>query len=111
MKRTVILDPGHPSWGGPQPDPTLRHRLAGHLAARLREYNQEGISSVETPEDGVVAAQVAGPELQNALAQLARRRVYCAVQNGALHFTIGAGTSFEDLDYVQSAVAELLEPQ
>ena len=109
MKRTVVLSPGHPDWTGPQADPALCRRLTGHLAARLREYTEEGVAPVDIPQEGVVAARIAGVDASQAVQSLARRRVFCQNQDGALVFSIGADTSFEDLDYVQAVVAELLE--
>ena len=109
MKRTVVLSPSHPDWAGPPPDPALRRRLTGHLAARLREYTQEGIAPVDILQDGVVSARIAGVESDQALPRLARRRVYAQARDGAFLFTIGADVTFEDLDYVQAVVAELLE--
>lgn len=109
MKRTVILSPTHPDWAGPQADPALCRRLTGHLAARLREYTEEGIAPVDIPQEGVVAARITGVDADRAVQALARRRVFCQNQDGVLLFSIGADTSFEDLDYVQAVVAELLE--
>ena len=121
MKRTVILSPAHPDWAGPQADPALCRRLTGHLAAndrhmyvvlraaRLREYTEEGIAPVDILQDGLVTARITGVDADRAVQALARRRVFCQNQDGALLFSIGADTSFEDLDYVQAVVAELLE--
>lgn len=109
MKRTAVLDPSHPDWGCPQPDAALLHRLTGHLAARLREYTQEGLAPVEVLQDGLVSARIAGVDADQAVSRLAQARVYCQAQDGALHFSIGIGATFEDLDYVQAVVAALLE--
>lgn len=109
MKRTVILSPTHPDWAGPQADPALCRRLTGHLAARLREYTEEGIAPVDILQDGLVTARITGVDADRAVQALARRRVFCQNQDGVLLFSIGADTSFEDLDYVQAVVAELLE--
>lgn len=109
MKRTVVLSPGHPDWAGPQADPALCRRLTGHLAARLREYTEEGIAPVDILQDGLVTARITGVDADRAVQALARRRVFCQNQDGALLFSIGADTSFEDLDYVQAVMAELLE--
>ncbi len=109
MKRTVILSPAHPDWAGPQADPALCRRLTGHLAARLREYTEEGIAPVDILQDGLVTARITGVDADRAVQALARRRVFCQNQDGVLLFSIGADTSFEDLDYVQAVVAELLE--
>ncbi|HJH62639.1 MAG TPA: hypothetical protein IAC84_05190 [Firmicutes bacterium] len=108
MKRTVVLTPDHPDWAGPPADPNLLRRLTGHLAARLREYSQEGIDPVEILRDGVVSARIAGVDDQQATQALARASVFCQSQDGVLLFSIGASTSFEDLDYVQAVVSELL---
>ncbi|HIT32409.1 MAG TPA: hypothetical protein IAC25_06235 [Candidatus Enterenecus stercoripullorum] len=109
MKRTVILDPTHPDWAGPQTDPVLCRRLTGHLAARLREYTEEGIAPVDILRDGLVSAQIAGVDPHQAVSALARQRVFCQSREGALLFSIGADTSFEDLDYVQAVAAQLLK--
>lgn len=61
MKRTAILDPDHPDWTAHLDVRRLR-RLTGHLAARLEEYNQNGIDSVEILGDGIVSARIAGLE-------------------------------------------------
>ncbi|HIT01961.1 MAG TPA: hypothetical protein IAC21_03955 [Candidatus Enterenecus merdae] len=108
MKRTVVLTPDHPDWAGPPADPSLLRRLTGHLAARLREYSQEGIAPVEILRDGLVSAQIAGVDAQQAAQALARANVFCQSQDGVLLFSISASTSFEDLDYVQAVVSELL---
>ena len=108
MKRTAILDPDHPDWTAHLDVRRLR-RLTGHLAARLGEYNQDGIDSVEILGDGIVSARIAGLEAPAARELLARQRVYCQVQGDRLRFYIGAAITFEDLDYVQAAAASLLE--
>lgn len=108
MKRTVCLDSGCPDWAA-QPNARLLRRLTGHLAARLEEYSQEGITQVEILADGLVSAHIAGLEAPAAREALAGQRVYCQAQGRAVLFHIGAGVSFEDLDYVQAAAANLLE--
>lgn len=105
--RTVILDRKHPGHGGVQPDETLRRRLAGHLAARLREYNGFGIEEV-TVEDSVVTARIGTHSGEQTAALLAQRNVFCEWEGPSAVFAVGAHTCFEELDYVQAAASELL---
>lgn len=106
--RTVILDRAHPGYGGPQRDERLRRRLAGHLAARLREYEEEGIGPVFANDDGLVTAVIGGRSGSEAADALRARNVFCESDGEQVVFAIGAHTCFEELDYVQAAAAELL---
>lgn len=106
--RTVILDRTHPGYGGPQRDERLRRRLAGHLTARLREYEGEGIERVSMTGDGLVTAVIAGWPGAKAADALRARNVFCESDGEQVVFAIGAHTCFEELDYVQAAAAELL---
>jgi len=105
--RVVILDRNHSGYGGVQPNETLRRRQAGHLAARLREYNGFGIEQV-TVDDDVVTAQIGTHSGEQAAALLARRNVFCEWAGASVIFAVGAHTCFEELDYVQAAASELL---
>lgn len=107
--RRVILDPGHGEYSGPQSDESLRRRLAGHLAARLREYQGEGVQDVTLEGSGTVSARFDGLTGAQAVQALAHRQVFCREAGDRVVFAVGADTRFEDLDYVQGAVAELLE--
>ena len=101
--RKVILD----GRDGPHPDERLRDKLAGHLNARLTEYAKEGISSfVEAP--GVVLARFSGADGEDAVRQLALSGVATEAAGERVRFVIGPTVTFEDLDYVQSAAANLL---
>lgn len=106
--RTVILDRAHPDYSGAQADEGLRRRLAGHLAARLREYNGEGIEDVTAGGDGVVSARIGGLSGEEAARRLRKRGVFCEAAGEYAAFAVGERTSFEELDYVQAAAAELL---
>ena len=105
--RTVILDRNHPGHAGVQPNEALRRRQAGHLAARLREYNGFGIEQV-TVEDDVVTACIGTHSGEQAAARLAQRNVFCEWEGASAVFAVGAHTCFEELDYVQAAASELL---
>lgn len=106
--RTVILDRAHAGYGGPQADERLRRRLAGHLAARLREYGGEGIEEVTLSGDGVVSARIGRLSGEEARARLRELGVLCEAAGERTAFAVGAHTCFEELDYVQAAAAELL---
>ena len=107
--RTVILDRDHPGYEGPQLDERLRRRQAGHLAARLREYNGFGIENVTVSDDGVVTARIGTHNGQVAACLLAERNVFCEWVGETVVFAIGAHTCFEELDWVQAAASELLQ--
>ena len=106
--RIVILDRCHPRWAGEQQDEKLR-RLAGHLAARLREYNGFGIEEVSEDGDGVVKARIGSHSGEEAARLLAERGVFCRWEEDRAVFAVGSHTCFEELDWVQAAASELLE--
>ena len=106
--RIVILDRNHPDHGGVQHDEILRRRQAGHLAARLREYNGFGIEDVRIDGDGVVSARIGACSGQEVARLLAERKVFCEWSEERVVFAVGAHTCFEELDYVQAAASELL---
>ena len=100
--RTVILDGRE---GRMHPCP-LRDKLAGHLNARLMEYEGDGI--VSRTEDGVITARIGKLNGQAAVTALAETGVYACPYGGEVRFLIGPHTVFEELDYVQAAAAGLL---
>lgn len=101
--RTVILD----GRNGVCEVVPLRDKLAGHLRARLAEYEEEGISSrVGSP--GVVWARFPGLDGAEAAKALGKAGVTVSFEGEWVRFVIGPETAFEELDYVQAAAAELL---
>lgn len=92
---------------GPCTDAALRDKLAGHLWARLKEYEEDGIQA-RLAGPGEVLARVDGMGGEQAVQALARQGVRALTQGDAVRFVIGPAVRFEDLDYVQSVVAELL---
>jgi len=106
--RTVILDRNHPGHLGPQMDEKLCRRQAGHLAARLREYNGFGIENVTVSDDGLVTARIGAHTGEAAAGLLAERNVFCEWTGDTVVFAIGGHTCFEELDWVQAAASELL---
>lgn len=100
--RCVILD----GRNGPQTDMTRRDKLAGHLHARLAEYEEEGIRP--QLEEGGVRAGISGLSGRQAAALLAEHGVFALAEGDCVRFLMGPGVSFEDLDYVQGVAAKLL---
>ena len=101
--RTVILD----GRGGLCPEDRRREKLAGHLNARLEEYVEEGIRSL-IEGSGTVTAHFAGLDGAAVVQRLAEAGVFARAAGERVRFLMGADTTFEDLDYVQAAAAELL---
>lgn len=100
--RCVALD----GRNGPLIEEDLRNKLAGHLHARLAEYGEEGVRVSMT--DGTVLVGFPGRSGQQAACLLEEQGVFALAEEERVRFLIGPGVSFEDLDYVQSAAAELL---
>lgn len=101
--RTVILD-GRDGVCAAVP---LRDKLAGHLNARLLEYEQDGIAS-RVDSLGTVLARFPGQDGAEAAEKLEKAGVFPSSEGEWVKFVIGPKTSFEELDYVQAAAAELL---
>lgn len=91
---------------GPLEDEALKRRLAGHLRARLAEYAEEGIRA--RLEGGDVLAAFPGFSGAEAADFLAERGVFALPDGEEVRFRPGPGVSFEALDYVQAAAAEML---
>lgn len=104
-----------------------QRRLTAHLWARLSELTELGLALPGPgPEDrvGVISADFTGRDngemafrLERDYGIETRCGLHCAplahkavgtFPQGAVRFSVGPGTSFEDLDYVQGAVCELL---
>ena len=102
--RQVILD----GRTGPLEDASLRDKLAGHLLARLREYEQEGIAA-RPDGPGTVLAQLGRLSGEQAVRALGQAGVQALAAGDRVRFLVGPGVSFEDLDYVQAVAAGLLE--
>jgi hypothetical protein len=101
--RQVILD----GRDGPCDHEILRDKLAGHLHARLAEYEEDGICpALAGPGD--VLARFDGLTGRQAADRLAQLGVYALPEGDSVRFRIGPRVTFEDLDYVQAAAAELL---
>lgn len=107
--RTVYLNPAGADYPGPHAPGERRRRLAGHLNARLGEYLGEGVEQVAVEEGDVVCARLSGYTGAQGAQALAHHQVYCQGDGAWVRFVLSAATTFEDLDYVQGAVAQLLE--
>lgn len=88
-------------------DAALRDKLAGHLHARLNEYKEDGIQA-RLAGSGEVLARFVGMSGARVVHALARRGICALPEGDSVRFVIGPEVRFEDLDYVQSAAAELL---
>ena len=118
-------------WWEGQDAAALRHReerLTGHLIARLCEYEEDGLRVVGTKDEkkqvGVVSVDFLGKDnaacayrLERDFGIQTRCGLHCAplahktlgtYPQGTVRFSVGPFASFEDIDYVQGAVAELL---
>lgn len=102
--RTVILD----GRAGLQTDAGLRDKLAAHLLARLDEYREEGLAA-RPDGPGTILARFPEQSGEQIRRGLARSGVAVLTAGEGVRFLIGPDVTFEALDYVQSAAAELLE--
>ena len=93
---------------GPHPDAGLAARLALHLLERLREYEEDGIHPAGAGA-GEVCFRVDGMPARLARQRLEQMGVYSQTGPEGVRLLIGPGLSFEDIDYVQSAAAALLD--
>lgn len=104
------------------------HRLAGHLWARMKELEPDGIRVLGTDDPanrtGVVSIDFLKADngemafrLEQEYGVQTRCGLHCApvahrtlgtFPQGAVRFSVGPFTTFEEIDYVQSAVCELL---
>ena len=104
-----------------------QRRLGGHLWARMKELEEDGLS-VPGPEPGgrvgVVSVDFKGRDngeaaflLERDYGVQTRCGLHCApaahrtlgtFPGGLVRFSVGPFTTFEELDYVQGAVYELL---
>ena len=104
------------------------HRLAGHLWARLMELEEDGLRVLGTADPanrtGVVSVDFLKGDngemafrLEQEYGIQTRCGLHCAPEahrtlgtfpQGAVRFSVGPFTSFEELDYVQDAVYRLL---
>lgn len=119
------------TWREAQDAQALRERerrLTGHLIARLREYEEDGLRVLGTGDArkqvGVVSVDFltmdnaeAAYRLDSTYGIQTRCGLHCAplahktlgtFPKGTVRFSIGPFTTFEDIDYVQGAVGELL---
>ncbi len=118
-------------WWEGQDQAALRRReerLTGHLIARLAEYAEDGLRVLGPGEEGrqvgVVSVDFLGRDnaecayrLERDFGIQTRCGLHCAplahktlgtYPQGAVRFSVGPFTRFEDIDYVQGAVGELL---
>lgn len=104
------------------------HRLAGHLWARMKELEPDGIRVLGTDDPanrtGVVSIDFLKADngemafrLEQEYGVQTRCGLHCApvahrtlgtFPQGAVRFSVSPFTTFEEIDYVQSAVCELL---
>ncbi len=104
------------------------HRLAGHLWARLMELEEDGLRVLGTDDPkrrtGVVSVDFLHSDngemafrLEQEYGIQTRCGLHCAPMahrtlgtfpQGAVRFSVGPFTTFEEIDYVQGAVYELL---
>lgn len=102
--RKVMLD----GRAGIRSDASAREKLAAHLLARLDEYREEGL--IACPDGpGTILARFPEQSGEQVRQSLARSGVAVLTAGEGIRFLIGPDVTFEDLDYVQSAAAELLE--
>ena len=103
-------------------------RLTGHLIARLREYEEDGLRVLGTldahRQAGVVSVDFTDMDNAEAAYRLDREYgiqcrcgLHCAplahqtlgtFPHGTVRFSVGPFTRFEDIDYLQGAVGEIL---
>ena len=118
-------------WWEGQDQAALRRReqrLTGHLIARLAEYEEDGLRVLGTRDEkkqvGVVSVDFVGRDnaqcayrLERDFGIQTRCGLHCAplahktlgtYPQGTVRFSVGPFTAFEDIDYVQGAVAEIL---
>ena len=93
---------------GPHPDAELAARLARHLFERLREYEEDGIHPTAAGA-GEVWARIDGLPARFARQRLEQAGVFTQAGPEGLRLLVGPGLTFEDIDYVQSAAAGLLD--
>ncbi len=88
-----------------------QRRLGGHLWARMKEYDGEGLSVPGPgPLDrvGIVSVDFSRQDNERAALLLKQRyHVHASVFQGMVRFSAGPFLSFEDIDYVQGAVGTL----
>lgn len=88
-------------------------KLTGHLWARLKELEEDGLRVLTpaAPGEGAGLVQAALPTGDTAAlvqALEARWQVLCRLEAGAACFALSPDTTFEALDYVQDAVYKQL---
>lgn len=109
--RSVDLTNSRPARG---PEEALGvQKRTGHLWARLMELEEDGLRvlSPTDPKDGAgqVRADVPNGDTAGLVRALQERwHVLCRLEGGAVCFTLGPDTTFEELDYVQDAVYRYL---
>lgn len=104
MRKVCLISASAPSSRG-----DTEKRLTGHLLARMRELEEIGLTVAVS--EGVVTIRFSGRDNGEAAGWLERKRrimtAYDAVQD-LIRMQVTCAVTFEDLDYVQSAVMELL---
>lgn len=90
---------------------TTAQRLFRHLLARMKELEEMGLTAGGDASEDIVKVRFTGRSNAEAAAWLLRKR---RIQTGydpaadIISMQVTGGVSFEDLDYVQGAVMELL---
>lgn len=109
MKRSVCLKEGVQTGG--EPAPGAPEKRAGHLLARMRELDGFGVAVRDDPETGETLVRFTARDNAQAAAWLEEKRRIAVTYDPAEDWLVMRATpwvSFEDIDYVQGAVMELL---
>ena len=97
----------------PTGDADLLRRLTGHLLARMQELEVLGMTAEGSLPDGLVTIRFTRRDNAEAARWLEQERQVRAaydVGTDAIRMQVTPKVTFEDLDYVQAAVMELLYP-
>lgn len=112
--RTVDFSRHHQISSG---DPGLVQKRTGHLIARMEELGEMGLSVTGGMDPllgiGRVGIKLPKPEAVTAVGLLADKwhiRVDPPAADGVLLLTVTISVSFEDIDYFQAAVMDLIWP-
>jgi len=98
-------------------NPDLVQKRTGHLIARMEELSESGliVSGGIDPVSGVgrVGIKLPKPEAVTAVGLLAEKwhvTIDPPAVDGILYLTVTTSVSFEDIDYFQAAVMDLIWP-
>ncbi len=107
MRRVCFIDA---ATAAPETAGHIR-RLTGHLLARMKELEEIGLTAAGNLSEGRVSIRFSGRDNAEAADWLKRKRgietAYDQVEN-LIYMQVTGKITFEDIDYVQGAVTELL---